>query len=125
MSKENGSVDQSWRLKARLSVLWLFLSLVLGVASSFVLFAMAFNRAAWGPLVGHSILLAICSAIIGLKVKFWRSVLYCFYLPHLLFFALLVKGSLEKGDWSSNILLITIISAAIWLPTLFTFRKQS
>lgn len=123
MNKEEGSVDHLWRLRARLSVLWLFLSVVLGVTSAFVLFAMAFNSAAWGLLVAQAILLAICSAIVGLKVKFWRSVLYCFYLPHLLFFALLVKGSLEKGDWSSNIILISMISAAICLPALFTFRK--
>ncbi|MNL33615.1 hypothetical protein D3C87_1555370 [compost metagenome] len=125
MSKEQGSVDHLWRLKVRLSVLWLVLAMILGVVSTFVLFARAFNGAAWGPLVAQAILLAICSAIIGLKVKFWRSTLYCFYLPHLLLFALLVKGSLEKADWSSNIILISMISAAIWLPALFTVRKKT
>ncbi|MFS4461171.1 hypothetical protein [Bdellovibrio sp. HCB2-146] len=124
MNKEEGSIDHWWRSKVRLSVLWLFLAVLLGGASAFVLFAMAFNSAAWTPLVLQAILLAVCSAIVGLKVKFWRSVLYCFYLPHLLFFALLVKGSLERGEWGSNILLISLVTAAIWLPAIFLIRKQ-
>ena len=112
-----------WRMKSLLSLLPLAIALALGVLSSFYFFAKSFNGAAWSEFIIHSAALVLASAIIGRRYKDWLGLVWTFFLPHLLLFAVLIMGSMENGGWLPNLELIILIAAVIWLPAFFASRR--
>ncbi|MNL44284.1 hypothetical protein D3C87_1668480 [compost metagenome] len=112
-----------WRMKSLLSLLPLAGALALGVLSSFYFFAKSFNGAAWSEFLVHAATLVLASAIIGRRHRDWLALVWTFFLPHLLLFAVLIMGSMEKGGWLINLELITVVAAVIWLPAFFASRR--
>jgi hypothetical protein len=95
---------------------------LLGGVSAFAIFAMAFNGFSWTFQLGLFLLTAAGSAA-AVRCVSWKRICAAFYLPHLLLFALLLIGSLEKGGWIGNLTLIALPTLAIWLPAWLVSRR--
>lgn len=90
-------------------------SFFLGLLSAFCLFAMSFNGSPFEDQIYLLLLITAVSAMTG-KSKNWKRLCGLFSLPSLPLFALLILGSLEKGEWITNLPLIILPNIAIWFP---------
>ena len=88
----------------------------LGGVSAFTIFGLTFVGSAYDHLM---IITAVASFIIGIS-KYWKTFCVIFNAPHLLLYALLIAGNLEKNDWFIDFGVICTHIAIIWLPALLS-----
>jgi len=101
-------------------IFYFIVGILLGGFSAFNIFALDFNGSSWQYLPMISLSIAIGSGLVGRFLQFWKVIISGFFLPHLLLYALLIMGSLEKGMWQGNLGLIAMTSLAIWVPALIS-----
>jgi hypothetical protein len=99
-------------------IFYFVVGILIGGFSAFNIFALGFNGSSWLYLAIISLSIALGSGLVGRFLQSWKVIISGFFLPHLLLYALLIMGSLEKGMWLGNLGLIAITSFAIWVPAL-------
>lgn len=88
---------------------------LLGLASSFQIFAIAFNGGSFKALILPGLLILAVSGIAGWFTD-WKKICGAFYAGHAPLFGLFTMGAIEKAGWALVMPVIALISALIWLP---------